>query len=312
LSKYLGWANTKSPGRSDWIEFVMDALPGGDPRLFRVNLSFMTSNWNCTFGSCPGILVEGAMTDVSCCQIGVHFGLHEGPEEKLAEFTRIKHRVHELTAEDWDHGPGKYYSDSYWATFTRGKRGQPRMIPEQTKVVDGGCIFANRHGGAAGKPGCAFHVLAQRTGRHHSETKPDVCWMIPFAISPPNFDDDVEMDVVTITGTPAAMWGSHDTEQTELPGHWCTEIPDHYTGANPVYVSAEVELRKMLTDEVYERMAKEIELAGPRRYPMPGELVGGGRKMLPLLVKVRGQQWMEEGQTDKVATAVKWLDTYDK
>lgn len=308
------WPNTRAPGLTDWVEFVMDpAEEDGYPRLFRINMSFMTSNWQCTFGSCPGILVTGALTDVSCCQIGVHFGLHEGPMDKWAEWERVNEAVQQLTPEDWDHGYGNEKHSDYWTVYQRRRYVNAvgasivNGVPERTRVVKGGCIFANRHDGAAGKPGCAFHHLAARTGRHHSETKPDICWMIPFAISPPTYDDDFMMDVVTVTGTTASMWGSHDTEGTETPGHWCTEIPDHYTGVDPVYKYAEIELRKMMGDAEYERMVEVIKAAGPRRWPMPGEVVANGRKILPLLVENRKKQWEAEGKARQVKTAEDWL-----
>lgn len=324
MSKNFIFPNTAEPGRTDWIDYVMPPKGSPYPRLYRVNLSWMLSHWKCSFGSCPGILLTGALTDVSCCQIGVQFGQWEGPEAKWEEFNRVKKAVQELTPEDWDHGYGKDKADNYWATFknevysrrqskVKGKRSKtkPQPVPEQTVVVNGGCIFANRHGGAAGKPGCAFHVLAERTGRHHSETKPDICWMIPFFIGD-KYDDEIQMDVYTVNATPATTWGPFDTSSTDTVGHWCTEIPDHFTGTDPVYKYAEIELRKMLGDEEYERMCVEIELAESKRTErpkMPAELVNGGRKTLPLLVLNRQRQWAAEGMDKQAATAERWLMT---
>lgn len=320
MSKKFVYPSTSTPARSDWIEYVLPATSKHEaPRLYRINLSWMLSNWQCTFGSCPGILISGAHKDISCCQIGVQFGQHEGPEAKWAEFKRVKESVQELTPEDWDYGSGKDVPDEFWATFTnenykkpskvKGKpsKVKPHMVPDQTKVVNGGCIFANRTDGSAGKPGCAFHVLAERTGRHHSETKPDICWMIPFFISE-HYDDEFQMNITTVTGTPASLWGPYDTDSTEMVGHWCTEIPDHYTGTQPVYKYGEIELRKMMGDAEYERMVDEILKASPRRTPMPGEVVNKGRPLLPLLVVNRQRQWEAEGSHDKAATAQKWLD----
>lgn len=326
MTKFFTHPSTTKPGRTDWIEYMMDPVDKrGYPRCFRINLSWMLSNWRCSYGSCPGILVSGAKSDVSCCQIGVGFGVGGPTAEKKEEWARVRRAVHELTPEDWDHGYGKDKQDRYWTLFevktTRRPKHKRRdthalaveSVPEATKVVDGGCIFANRENGPAGKPGCAFHHLAARTGRHHSETKPDVCWMIPFAVGS-NHEEDIMVDVITVSGTPAAMWGAQDTESTEMIGHWCTEIPDHFTGTEPVYKYAETELRKIMGDPEYDRMVEEIEKAGPRRYPMPGEVLaeklGEGRKLLPLLVKRRQTQWEAEGKTAEAKSAEEWLEKH--
>ncbi len=323
MTKYMVYPNTSPPGRTDWIEYVMEPKEKGRPRRFyRINLSWMLSNWQCTFGSCPGTLVTGAHKDISCCQIGVHFGLWGTADEKLEEHARVKKSVRELTPEDWDYGYGVNKPDSFWTEYEhhvvkrKGKRKQDgvrnrtEMVPEATKVVNGGCIFANRSDGPAGKPGCAFHVLALRTGRHHSETKPDICWMIPFFYKEGHkegYDEDTDLEVYEMTGTPAAAWGAHNTRDLDSPGHWCTEVPDHYVGENPVYISAEVELRKMMGDLEYERMAEEIEKASPRRYPMPGEMLANGRKLLPLLVEKRVEQWTEAGKHEEASSGERWL-----
>jgi hypothetical protein len=153
-----------------------------------------------------------------------------------------------------------------------------------------------------------LHVLANRLGVHHSQTKPDACWILPFVVT---HGDDLENDMIvhSVTGSTAKMWGSADTAYSGSVGHWCTEVPDHYTGTQPVYKYGETELRLLLSDKIYERMVVEIEKIGVRRYPMPGETLNGGRKSLPLLVVNRQRQWAAEGgHAEQIDSAQSWLD----
>jgi hypothetical protein len=323
VSKFYQYPNTNEGSVTDWTEFVLHHEGDYHPTAYQLNVSFLLSNWKCQFGNCPGILVSGAHNDISCCQIGVRFGLYEKAQQAQVEWDRVKTAVQELTPEDWDHGYGKDKADEYWTQFRTRKHtetdeetgrvisSEMKNTPYATRVVKGGCIFANRADGPAGKPGCAFHVLAERTGRHHSETKPDVCWMIPFAMGT-DYDSDRSMNVVTISGTPGSMWGWHNTEDTSMIGHWCTEIPDAYNGTEPVYRYAEVELRKMMGDGPYEKMAEILDNT-VRRYPMPGETVAGGRKLIPLLVQNRIDQWKEKGDVkslNRAAQSETWLAGY--
>lgn len=267
------------------------------------NVSFLLSGWNCKFGDCPGILIHGAMTDVSCCQIGVHI-------EQGAEMDRMRNMARQLTSEDWDRAD--QINSGWYYKIPREDRESEYGVREpmfHTRVVDGGCIFANRHGGPAGKPGCAFHHLAARTGRHHSETKPDVCWQIPFAVTE-DWDDEHWQRVITITGTPAATWGNpvmDDADQLSYPGYWCTETPDAYDGIRPVYQYAEVELRKLIGDEIYDQLAKEL-WSMTRRFGMPGELANNNRKMLPLLVTRRLDKWSQEGMHENVERSKRYVE----
>lgn len=308
MSKVFVWPSAREGAQTDWIEFKLAAEDADDlDTKYRVNLSFFLSNWKCQFGACPGILDSGAMTDASCCQIGVTFGQHEEPEGRREEHQRIGKWVAQLTEEDCDNiDLIRKEGERGWTNFRTMKVVSEvdgvkvtthEEVPMKTRITDGACVFANRHGGKAGKPGCALHVLANRLGIHHSETKPDICWMIPFMMGG-EYDETEMCHVVTLSGTPGTMWGGYDTELGSV-GHWCTEIPDAYNGVEPVYKLAEIELRKMMGDRAYEAMAKAIEGAGKRRYPMPGEAINGGRPMLPLLVENRVRQWRADDSKSK-------------
>jgi hypothetical protein len=299
------WPNSAAGTETDWIEFV---VPDPDEKnrdpdypnvRVRVNVSFMQSGWNCKFGDCPGILIHGAMTDVSCCQIGV--GIEEGEE-----MARVRKAVSELTAADWDRAGEKDWYDKISRKDRAIDENGVRDPMFHTKVVDGGCILANRHGGPANAPGCALHVLAKRTDVHHSETKPDICWQIPFAVDE-EWDKENWHRVLTVTGTPMATWGSSEMNgDLDMPGYWCTETPDAYDGVQPVYRYAETELRKVIGDKLYEEMANRLD-GIRRRYPTAGEAANDGRKMLPLLVVSRAKQWQKEEMTNNIARSADYL-----
>ena len=60
-----------APGPVEWLTFP---APDDPTHQFRVNVSFMLSNYECIFGrGCPGLLNTTVTTDVGCCARGVTF-----------------------------------------------------------------------------------------------------------------------------------------------------------------------------------------------------------------------------------------------
>src|SRR5436190_2972128 len=170
-----------------WIEF---ADPADEDQVFRCDLTWLTSRWQCIFGNgCQG--VEEGRADDGCCTLGAHFSCKE--DEK-----RVRKAADKLTDADWQYR----------------KIGKRKGITERedgalkTRTVDGACIFLNRPGFEAGM-GCALHAFALRIGKHPLKTKPDVCWQLPIRRT---FDhvkrpDDREVLVVTIGEYDRAGWG---------------------------------------------------------------------------------------------------------
>ncbi len=116
-----------------WVEFPD---PADDEQVFRCDLTWLTSRWNCVFGSgCQGI--EAGRAADGCCTLGAHFS-DEDDEERVAG------HVARLTPEVWEyHGTGT--GPEGWAEVNEdGDR--------QTRRVDGACVFLNRPG-FAGRPG---------------------------------------------------------------------------------------------------------------------------------------------------------------
>jgi hypothetical protein len=213
-------------------------IAGKERRRWEVDVTFLTSSWRCLFGQgCQGVLTEPAPELIhGCCSYGAHAS--DTKDRRHTEAMAKK-----LTADDWQfrqrglqHGVWKKIGKDEW----------------RTRLVDGACVFLNRPGFPTG-PGCALHQYAMRTGRHFSETKPTVCWQLPLR----SYDRDEDDGSITSVLTEFSRdgWG----EGGEEFAWWCTEAPEAFTGAEPIYKTMEAELRLMLGDGIYEELAKYLD-----------------------------------------------------
>ncbi len=127
-----------------WVEFPD---PADDEQIFRCDLTWLTSRWNCVFGSgCQGI--QAGRADDGCCTLGAHFSDEEDEE-------RVAGHVARLTPDIWQHHD--VGTDSGWTQ-------EDEDGDRQTRRWQGSCIFQNRPGFAGGA-GCSLHILALREGR---------------------------------------------------------------------------------------------------------------------------------------------------
>ena len=211
-----------------------------------LDATFLLSNWTCIFGrGCQGVLTAPAPEMVQgCCSYGAHFSGEEDRDRVLAV-------AEDLRPDEWQHRV---------AGRRRGVTARLAGGGWRTRLVDGACVFLNRPGFEAG-PGCALHVLALRRGLHPMATKPDVCWQLPLRKEEKEGDDGVV--TVTLSEFARSGWGPGGDEFA----WWCTEAPEAFTGAEPVYRSLEVELRAMVGDELYESIAAYLD--GRRSVAVP-------------------------------------------
>jgi hypothetical protein len=113
--------------------------------------------------------VEGRAED-GCCTHGAFYA-DEQDEERVERFAG------QLKAKHWQHAAlGRAEGVSELDEL----EGEPAR---RTRTVDGACVFLNRPGFVGGA-GCALHALAERSGLHPLETKPDVCWQLPVRPQP--------------------------------------------------------------------------------------------------------------------------------
>jgi hypothetical protein len=176
-----------------------------------------------------------------CCSYGAHFSNRK-------DRNAVIRAARELTDDEWQFAKqGRDKGIYAKAGKDDGKQAW------RTRLVDDACIFLNRPGFRAG-PGCALHVHAMRTGKHHSEVKPEVCWQLPLRREDDEQDDGSVVSTLTEFGRDG--WG----EGGEEFAWWCTEAPEAFTGREPVYRSMAVELRKMLGKKLYRQVVEYLEL----------------------------------------------------
>ncbi|HZD65517.1 MAG TPA: hypothetical protein VE152_05425 [Acidimicrobiales bacterium] len=217
----------------EWLSFE----DPDEARTWVVDVTFLLSHWSCIFGrGCQGVLTAPAPERVEgCCSYGAHF---TGPED--AE--RVEAAAATLGPEEWQHR-------------RRGRNGVTkagRSGEVVTRMVDGACIFLNRPGFPAGA-GCALHQAAVRRGQEPMELKPDVCWQLPL-----RREDEVGPTghvTSTLTQWDRRHWGPGGEEFA----WWCTEAPEAFTGARPVYQALRHELIALVGARPYRRMRRYLD-----------------------------------------------------
>jgi len=231
-------------------EWDPETSPEGPLRVFRVDLTWLTSSWTCIFGrGCPGIYRDHP--DDGCCTMGAHF-TDADDEERVAGFVDL------LGPEDWQRRPdGASVAREAWVEVDEDGDRKTRRAP------GGACVLLNDPGFPGGA-GCALHHLAARLGRSYVETKPDVCWQLPLRRSYRDVErpDGTSYQEVTIAEFDRRGWGpgGHDLDW------YCTGAPEAHVGAQPMYLSSRDELVELVGERAYEAIAARCaELVGARR-----------------------------------------------
>jgi hypothetical protein len=83
--------------------------------------------------------------------------------------------------------------------------------------------------------------------------KPDVCWQVPIRLD--IHENEYGHETIMVRGWQRRDWG---------PGGedfhwWCIEEHQPYRGDQPVYKTSRDELVEMVGQEVYDRLAAELE-----------------------------------------------------
>ena len=220
----------------DWVEFVD---PADAQALIRADLTWLLSSWTCVYGrGCQGI--EEDRADEGCCSHGAFYSDED-------DETRIEKLAGRLEAQHWQH-----------AELARAKgisevdelEGEPAR---RTRTVDGACVFLNRRDFPGGA-GCALHALADRTGLHPLETKPDVCWQLPVRRTQEEVTraDDVPVLVTSLGEFDRRGWGPGGADLH----WWCTSSPDAHVGTEPLYLSYAAELTALIGERGYAELAR--------------------------------------------------------
>lgn len=225
-----------------WIEFNDPADP---EQVFRCDLTWLTSNYTCIFGSgCSGIYKESP--DVGCCTLGAHFS-DKDDEDRVAGF------VDQLDEETWQFHPGRKVRRKDW--IEKDEEGDRKTLA----IVDDGqsaCIFHNRADFPTGA-GCALHLLALNQGRNPLETKPDVCWQLPIRRTYRDVErpDGTSYSEVTIAEYDRRAWGpgGHDLDW------YCTGNTEAHVAMVPFYETNAAELIELMGKPAYDELAQHGE-----------------------------------------------------
>lgn len=250
-----------------WVEFDDPASEPDAVERYRCDLTWLTSNWTCTFGSgCRGI--EADKPDFGCCVLGAHF---TGAEDEA----HVAEVMTTLGPDDWQLMADGTGPEGWATTDEDGDR--------KTRVVDGSCVFLNRPGfGGEDGPGlgCALHQKAWSTGVEPWSLKPEVCWQLPIRRSYRRVElpDGEEYLETTIAEYDRRGWGSggHDLDW------YCSGNSEAHIGAEPVYVSQRAELTELMGAPAYEVLVQycEAHLAAAGALAATPQ----GRTLLPLYV----------------------------
>lgn len=188
---------TVSPmdGATRWVSFA-DA----DNTTWLFDLTFLTSNWRCTFGStCKGTEPNdnGAR---GCCAHGAHLVDDEEREHIIVAAAR-------LNDEQWENRGLVSTGDDIFELI----EGE-----EATRRVDDACIFLNSPDFAGGH-GCALHIGAVAARERPLDWKPTVCWQVPFRLE--EYEDGSGTRTIAVRAWRRSDWG----EGGDDFGWWCTE-----------------------------------------------------------------------------------------
>lgn len=232
---------------SDAHEWISFDDPDED-RTWHFDVTFLCSPWSCIYGQgCQGVLTGPAPElEQGCCSYGAHF---TGPDDAA----RVERAAAGLTPEQWQFAKRAARS----GPFRRGRDGAT-----MTRMVEGACIFLNRPGFPGG-PGCALHRAALERGLLPLQLKPDVCWQLPLRRE--EHVDDHGHVTSWITQWYRRHWGDGGAEFH----WWCTEAPEAFVGARPVYQTLGAELIAMVGLEVYTTLARYLQERSQRGVPLP-------------------------------------------
>jgi hypothetical protein len=220
--------------RVDPMEPAMEEIRDGDT-VWRFDRDFLESRWACLWGrGCLGIGSEpAAQLGLGCCSVGAELGDVDEARLIAALAATLAPDRFEHHAEAADAG-----------IFSDGAR-------NQTRLVDGACIFLN-HPGFAGGAGCALHLAAIDAGESPIDWKPSVCWQLPIKVDWTAGDDDTE--VATVRRWTRQDWG----EEGETMAWCCTEGSLAYVGDRPVIDSLGSELAAIAGTAVYVQLRQRL------------------------------------------------------
>ncbi|MEJ6012861.1 hypothetical protein WG936_03245 [Corynebacterium sp. H127] len=249
----------------EWYEFTS---PEDPLHQFTIDLTWLESYWNCGFGTaaCKGIDAENP--SLGCCGHGAFLSDDTDRAQLVDAVNRMPPKYWQLRPADIDGGDLEPWLE--WDELD-GDDGTPEPALK-TVLVDGACIFANRPGWPTGA-GCALHQWAVAEGEDLTVVKPEVCWQLPLRRLEAYEDrpDGVEILRTTITEYNRRGWGNGGEDFD----WYCTTAPGCHTATQPIWRTNEAELRALMGDAPYEKLAAYCQRraeVGARLAPHPASV----------------------------------------
>ena len=224
----------------EWFEF---SDPENPNRLFKCDLTWLTSYWNCIFGrGCQGI--EKELPDHGCCSDGAYYF------DKNDEM-RVTAAAERLTPQMWQN-----YSKAHASKrISISEIGLDR--DRKTRRINKSCVFFNDSSFDSKYFGCALHHLADQENKHYAETKPDICWQLPLRRSWESREiGDSSIEVVVIGEYTREAWGEGGADFD----WYCSSNSEAHNAQVPIYKSHREELTRMMSPAAYQVLHDRCEL----------------------------------------------------
>lgn len=233
----------------EWISFE----DPGEQRTWMFDATYLRSNHRCIYGEgCEGILdAPAAAMSQGCCSYGAHFVDHDDVQTVVRAFVKLEPRHMQFHP--------KAVRGGFLRPADPDTEGNPTTT---TRLVDDACIFLNRPGFDGGA-GCALHIAAMEAGERPLDWKPNVCWQVPIRLE--HSTDDHGHVISRLREWKRRDWGDGGAEFH----WWCTEAPEAFSGAEPVYRSSRDEIVELIGQEVYDLMVVQLERGGWTPLPHP-------------------------------------------
>ena len=223
----------------EWVTFQD---PKRKKHVWHVDVTFMTSHWNCIFGrGCQGVLTDEAPELVQgCCSYGAHASDDEGPgaREPRREAARRRHvAVPQAGQEEGHLGQGRQGRLAHPARRRRVHLPEPSRLRHRSRLrvaparrARPGSTTATSSPRSAGSSRCATSRSTTRTRTTASCT----------------------------TGSPSSP-ATAGVRAARSSRGGAPRSPRRSPVREPVYRSLEPELRKMCGDELYELIAEYLD-----------------------------------------------------
>ncbi len=239
----------------EWYEFTN---PTDSNHIFSIDLTWLESHWNCTFGTPDCLGIDATNPDVGCCVHGAFLADETDRDQLYDAVAEMPERFWQLRPPTTDQFLASDDATDIEPWLEWDELDDDDGNPEpalKTVTVNGACIFANRKGWATGA-GCALHQWGAEEERDLTVVKPEVCWQLPLRRLEDWEDraDGHQLLRTTITEYSRRGWGNGGEDFD----WYCTTSGRCHTATEPMWKTQETELRALMGDESYQLLSQHL------------------------------------------------------